>query len=66
MGEETISQKITLKNIEKIKNYLDKEIHSNKFMTKRHKIILNTFFYYFLRLLDVFQFLLLLLYLILR
>ena len=71
MVEENISQEFRLKNIDETRNYFFEEIKQNELMSKKHKkvctilnSILNTFLFYFLQLLDVFQLLLLLLYLV--
>ena len=68
MSEENISQERRLKNIDKTTNYLIKEVNQNELISKKHKkvyqIILNTFLFYLLELLDVFPFLLLLLSLV--
>ena len=37
MDEENLSQEFRLKNIDEIRNYLIKEIKSNKSMSKKHK-----------------------------
>ena len=37
MTEENVSQELTLKNIEKIKNYLLKEIDQNELISKKNK-----------------------------
>ena len=60
MGEENIIQEFRLKSLEEIKNYFIKEISQNELMSyiKHFVILVST-------LLDVFQFLLLLLYLVL-
>ena len=60
MGEENIIQEFRLKNLEEIKNYFIKEISQNELMSYiKHFVILVS------KLLDVFQFLLLLLHLVL-
>ena len=63
MVEENISQEFRLENIDETRNYLIEGINRNELISKKHKlkIILNTFFFYLLQLLDVFSFLLLLL-----
>ena len=40
-----MSQKFTLKNINKIRNYLIEEINQNKLMSKKHKKICTTLNY---------------------
>ena len=72
MGEENISHEFRLKNIEEINNCFIKEIDQNELMSNKHKMVGTTFNYtenfnnLDLQLLDVFQFLLPLLYLELR
>ena len=75
MEEENIRQEFKLKNIDETKNYLTEEMNQNKLVNKQDKKIcttlklLNTFFNFKffqfqpVQLLDVFPFLLLLLYL---
>ena len=72
MGEENISHEFRLKNIEEINNCFIKEIDQNELMSNKPKMVGTTFNYtenfnnLDLQLLDVFQFLLPLLYLELR
>ena len=67
MAEENISQDFRLKNIDEIRNYFVEEIKQNELRSRKHKKvcttlnILNTFIFELLQLLDIFQFLLLLL-----
>ena len=63
MAEESISQEFRLKNIDKT-NYFIEEIDQNELMAKKHKTFCTTFSFQILWLLDVFQFLLLLLCLV--
>ena len=44
MGEESISQKFRLKNIDKTRNYFSEEIKQNKLISTTHKI-LNTYLF---------------------
>ena len=69
MTEENIRQKFRLRNKDETRNHLTEEINRNDLMSKKHKKICMAFSYielllilsYLMRLLDVFQFLLLLL-----
>ena len=69
MIEENIRQKFRLRNKDETRNHLTEEINRNDLMSKKHKKICMAFNYielllilsYLMRLLDVFQFLLLLL-----
>ena len=69
MTEENIRQKFRLRNKDETRNHLTEEINRNDLMSKKHKKICMAFNYielllilsYLMRLLDVFQFLLLLL-----
>ena len=69
MTEENIRQKFRLRNKDETRNHLTEEIIRNDLMSKKHKKICMAFNYielllilsYLMRLLDVFQFLLLLL-----
>ena len=45
MSEENISQELRLKNKEKIKNYLIKEINQNELMSKKHKKVYSVLNY---------------------
>ena len=42
MSEDNISQEFRLKNIDKTRNYLNKEINRNKLMSKEHKKVFLT------------------------
>ena len=42
MSEDNISQEFRLKNIDKTRNYLNKEINRNKLMSKKHKKVFLT------------------------
>ena len=64
MVKEKISHEFRLKNIDETRNYFREEIKQNELMNKRHKKVCTTLNYiehFHLQLLDVFQFLLLLL-----
>ena len=69
MTKENIRQKFRLRNKDETRNHLTEEINRNDLMSKKHKKICMAFNYielllilsYLMRLLDVFQFLLLLL-----
>ena len=69
MTEENIRQKFRLRNKDETRSHLTEEINRNDLMSKKHKKICMAFNYielllilsYLMRLLDVFQFLLLLL-----
>ena len=69
MTEENIRQKFRLRNKDETRNHLTEEINRNDLMSKKHKKICMAFNYielllilsYLMRLLDVLQFLLLLL-----
>ena len=71
MAEENLSQEFRLKNIEATKNYLIKKTDQNELMSKKHEKVFKNlnytehFLFKLMLLLDVFQFLLLLLYLVL-
>ena len=58
MVEENIIREFRLKHTDKTRNYFLEEIYQNELMSKKHKkictIILNTFIYQLLQLLDVF------------
>ena len=66
-SEENISQEFRLNKRDEKKNDFIEEINQNELMSKKYdkfvkfRIILSTYIFYFLQLLDVFPFLLLLL-----
>ena len=72
MTEENISQEFRLKNIHETRSYLIKEIKRKKMISKMHKKVCKTlncigqFLILPLELMDLFQFLLLLLWLVLQ
>ena len=45
MSEDNISQDFRLKNIDKTRNYLNKQINRNKLMSKKHKNVCTTLNY---------------------
>ena len=71
VGEENVSQEFSLKNIDETRNYFLEEIKQNELISKKAKKICTTLNYFehclilLLQLLDVFQFLPLLFWLLL-